>query len=437
MSNRPIIYDEEQGRTFDILSGWRDFLISLGYFAEDIAGSTIGVVTGLTALATTPASLSINLAAGRVYQQSVVDGSSYGALPADSTIVQQQGYAAAQAVLLSTAGLSAGQSRWALIEAQFNQADAVAVGDPTGGLLLYYNSTNPSQPFQGPANDGQIQNTTRNGVCAIRVTLGAAATTGSEVPPNVDAGWLPLYLIDLTFGQTQILSNQILVSGPSVGVGVPSNYPVAPFLAGLLNQHHLGIPGQAPKIDLISEVQHLLPLANLPASNTSGGGIPVMKLFNGNPNGGLAGNSNVNGADDLCWDFTNKVLYICTTTGNAATAVWTSALQSSQTLGTRTVTASTALAILITDQVLFINRTSGVAALTATLPPSPTPGQTFILDDQAGNFNAAPIKVQVNATPSGQAIAGANPDGTTSLTVDYSSTAFRYNADNKIWSVER
>lgn len=437
MANRPIIYDEEQGRTFDVLEGWRDFLVALGYFAEDVNGSTIGVVSGLVATPTTPASLSINLSAGRVYQQAVVDGSSYGALPADSTIVQQQGYADAQQVLLSTAGLSAGQSRWALIEAQFNQADAVAPGDPTGGLLLYYNSSNPSQPFQGPGNDGQIQNTTRNGVCAIRVTLGAAATTGSEVPPNPDAGWLPLYLIDLTFGQTQILSNQILVAGPSVGVGVPNNYANAPFLAGLLNAHHGGIAGQAPKINLAAEVQGILPLLNLLASSATGGGLPVMKLFAGNPNTNVAGNASVNGASDFCWDTTNKVLYVCTTTGNAASAVWTSAVQSSQTLGTREITTSTALAIALNDQVLFFNRTTSVAALTATLPANPTPGQTFILDDQAGNFNAAPVKIVVNTVPAGQTIAGAVPDGSASLNVDFSSTTIRYNATSKIWAIER
>lgn len=78
-----------------------------------------------------------------------------------------------------------------------------------------------------------------------------------------------------------------------------------------------GIP-----IDLTADVSGVLPLSNLPASDTSGG-LPVMKLNAGNPNGSVAGNANVNGASDFCWDTTNSLLYVCTTTGDAAGAVWT------------------------------------------------------------------------------------------------------------------
>jgi hypothetical protein len=91
---------------------------------------------------------------------------------------------------------------------------------------------------------------------------GNVATSGSEAPPNPTAGWVPLYLIDLAFGQMQVTANEILTAGPSVGANVPSNYPQAPFLAGLLNSHHGGITGQAPKIKLASEVQGILPPAN-------------------------------------------------------------------------------------------------------------------------------------------------------------------------------
>lgn len=42
-------------------------------------------------------------------------------------------------------------------------------------------------------------------------------------------------------------------------------------------------------------------------------------LFNaGNPNGVVAGTT-----FQFCWDTTNKILYICTTSGTASTAVWT------------------------------------------------------------------------------------------------------------------
>lgn len=45
---------------------------------------------------------------------------------------------------------------------------------------------------------------------------------------------------------------------------------------------------------------------------------------NGNPNGVVAGTAASAGvAASVVFDFTNKILYVCTTTGNAATAVWT------------------------------------------------------------------------------------------------------------------
>ena len=57
-----------------------------------------------------------------------------------------------------------------------------------------------------------------------------------------------------------------------------------------------------------------MPLARLPASSASGGGIGAFKLNAGNPNMAVAGNANVNGASDMCYDYTNNILYVCTRT---------------------------------------------------------------------------------------------------------------------------
>jgi microcystin-dependent protein len=322
--DRSIIFDQEQLDPFDILWQFKDVLAAIGGLETDLTGQTTTVVAGFAAGPTGPASLTINLAAGRLYQQSVMDSTAYGALASDSSVVQQQGVAPAQSVLLSTAGLSAGQSMWALVQAQFSQLDVVRTGDPTGGVLNYFNSNNPTQPFQGPNNDGASQPTERKATVSIEVIYGAPATTGSEVPPNPTGGWVPLFLVDLTFAQTAITSGQILVAGPSVGSNVPSNYPAAPFLAGLLNQHHKGTSGQAPQIDLTAEVKNTLPLANLPASSTSGGGIGVLKLHAGNPNGNLAGNFKLNGTLDLAVDTVGQLLYFCSVSGTSSTAVWAS-----------------------------------------------------------------------------------------------------------------
>lgn len=52
--------------------------------------------------------------------------------------------------------------------------------------------------------------------------------------------------------------------------------------------------------------------------------LAMFNSFNGNPNGSVAGTAGSTGvAASVIWDYTNKVLYVCTTTGNAASAVWT------------------------------------------------------------------------------------------------------------------
>lgn len=60
--------------------------------------------------------------------------------------------------------------------------------------------------------------------------------------------------------------------------------------------------------ETLSQVQQLM------LSNT-------ILSFAGNPNGNLAGS-----IYQLCWDTTDNILYVCTTTGTSSTAVWTQAI---------------------------------------------------------------------------------------------------------------
>ncbi|HZT90245.1 MAG TPA: hypothetical protein VFA12_20060 [Stellaceae bacterium] len=287
---RPIIYDQSMVRDYDHLWAWRGNEYARSQSLADLLGSTGTVVTGLGATPTAPASLTINLAAGDIYQLAQLDTTAYGSLNPDTTQTMMQGFAVAQTVLLSTSGLGAGQSRYALITASFSQADSIPSDDPTGGLLYYLNTVNPTgAPYSGPNNNNTLQNTRRQGVCTIGVTYGTVATTGSEVPPNAPGGAVGLYLIDLTFGQTQVNANQILVAGPSQGSNTPSNYPQAPFLAGLTQK-------------------------------------PTVGTYAGNPNGNLAGTVvgtvGPSYAPNFCWDTTDGLMWVCSQTGNALTAKW-------------------------------------------------------------------------------------------------------------------
>lgn len=254
--DRSVINPMEQMRDFDFVMFEHDVLVALGGLVADItSGLPQTVLGGLVGSQTTIPSLGVNISAGRIYQLAPSDTVSAGSIPADTSVIVQQGYNPAQIVTLVAP--APGQSQWNLIQAQFSQVDAVRAGDPNGGIVPFYNAANPTQPTS------QSINTIRKGTCVLQVVTGSAATTGTEVPPQATGGWVPLYLIDLAGNQTQITTGQILVAGPSIGTGVPSNYAVAPFLAGLLASHHGGTAGQSPKIKLGSEVQGLLPYANM------------------------------------------------------------------------------------------------------------------------------------------------------------------------------
>ena len=259
--DRPIIDAMEQMRDFDFVMGFHDVLVALSGLSADVfSAPPSGLVGGLVATQTAVPSLTINIGSGRLYQYAASDATAVGSIPQDSNIILQQGYAASQTVTLVPP--AAGQSQWSLIQAAFAQGDAVRGGDPNGGIVPFYNAANPSQPISTSIN------TVRQGVCVIQVISGAPATTGSETPPQPTNGWVGLYLIDLAGGQGTITTNQILKAGPSVGTGVPTNYPYAPFIGGLGASHHFGTIGQAPKVHLDSEVQGILPYSNMATVRT-------------------------------------------------------------------------------------------------------------------------------------------------------------------------
>ncbi len=193
--------------------------------------------------------------------------SEVGSLPLDTTDqIVQQGITFGQTPLSVPSPGTAGQSINYLVEAQFQQVDSNPV------QLLYYNSA-PGQQLQPLL--GTATNTKRGGVCALQVKAGTAATTGTQTTPTPDAGWTGLYVVTVPYGATGITQGEIAL------------YPGAPFISTKL------------------------------------GGF--MQTYAGNPNGFVAGNAGVPGlsAPSLVWDATDTVLWACTTSGTASTAVWT------------------------------------------------------------------------------------------------------------------
>jgi hypothetical protein len=314
MQQRSIFYTLEQILSADLLGAQVYSLVGDANALQSVLGSTQSVISNLILSPTDPSSLTLNLTNGFLASLAQVDSSSYGSLSADTSTVYQLAFNQQTSVVINNT-LEAGQAQYVLIETGFSQIDS----DPQ--VLPYVNISNPAVPLNGPGNTGIAQDTIRNEVAVITVKYGTPATSGSEVPPTVDSGNVAIAYIDLEAGQTTITGGQIL--DPN---SVPGGSPTV-VLAGLLNSHHNGNIGQAPKIHLASgalqEVQGELPVANMVASNNVGA-VSTFREYAGNPNGNVAGNANTNGAADMVYDVTNLLLYVCTTTGNAASAVWTS-----------------------------------------------------------------------------------------------------------------
>ncbi|HME19860.1 MAG TPA: hypothetical protein VKI44_00585 [Acetobacteraceae bacterium] len=196
----------------DILNTNRNGMVALGYLAQAVLGSNT-VVDGLACSPTTPASLTVTVGPGSITQLSVVDTLAYGSLPADTTdpLVKLGINLTASSLTLAPPATS-GQAINYLIEA------ALLEGDTNPVVLPYYNATNPAQPYSGPSNSGVAQNTCRIQQVQLQLKAGAAANSGSQATPPIDNGWVGLYVVTVSYGQTAIGAASIV------------QLPTAPFL---------------------------------------------------------------------------------------------------------------------------------------------------------------------------------------------------------------
>lgn len=194
-------------------------LEAVGFLWNDLTG---GITTALGGWAPSyNGNLTVTLGPGRLYEAQEVDNAAYGSLPQNTSIIVQQAIYAGGLLTFTTSGLSSGQSQWVLVEVTYGQQDIIPAGDPTSGVLTYANPANPTQPYLGPSNAGTSQPTLRNAYATIQLKYGTAAATGSQVPPAVDSGYQPMYLVNLSYGLTNITSSQLFVAGPAVTPNPP------------------------------------------------------------------------------------------------------------------------------------------------------------------------------------------------------------------------
>ncbi|MBN6210681.1 hypothetical protein JYK21_29825 [Ralstonia pickettii] len=165
---------------------------------------TSTVVNGLACVPTSPASLQVNVNPGEMYSLVNVDATAYSSLAADTThSILKQGISLDAVTLSCPAPATGGQSINYLIQAAYQDTDTDNVALP------YYNASNPSQAWSGPANSGTPQSTTRKGAISISAKAGTAATTGSQTTPAPDSGHTGLWVVTVANGQSTITASNI------------------------------------------------------------------------------------------------------------------------------------------------------------------------------------------------------------------------------------
>ena len=174
---------------------------------------TSGTVNGLPCTPTSPATMTVQIGAGEIYQMADLEATACGTLPANTTntILKQGIQLGTSTTTAFAAPTTSGQSINYLIEVQYQDSDISL--DPTTGnspiVELFYNSVNPQAPWSGPNDSGATSNTFRDGIVAYQIKAGASATTGSQVTPTPDAGWIGLWVVSVPFGATTLTSSNI------------------------------------------------------------------------------------------------------------------------------------------------------------------------------------------------------------------------------------
>jgi hypothetical protein len=201
--DRQIVYPGSIPLDTDILSLQRNTMVALGYLVQATLGAA-PAVDGLACTATSPASLTVQVGPGSIITMGPVEASPFGSLPSDTADpLMKMGVNTQPVPFTLTAPATSGQSIAYLIQASILEADALPI------VLPYYNAANPLQPFSGQDNSGAAQNTRRVQKVQLQVKPGAPANAGAQAAPSVDAGWVGLYVVTVSYGQTQLTAASI------------------------------------------------------------------------------------------------------------------------------------------------------------------------------------------------------------------------------------
>ena len=206
--DRQTIYPGSIPLETDLLNTNRNVLIALGKLAAATIGTATGV-NGFPCTQTTVPSMAVTVGAGEIYSLQNLDNSAYSSLAADTTHqIVKQGILLDAVNLSCPAPATAGYSVVYLIQASYQDVDDTPV------VLPYYNSANPALGFSGPGGSGSAQNTKRRGAVVLSAKAGTPATTGTQVAPAADSGYVGMWTVTVANGASTVVNANIaLASG--------------------------------------------------------------------------------------------------------------------------------------------------------------------------------------------------------------------------------
>lgn len=221
--DRQTTYSGQVPRVLDLLMAQQNTMVALAKLSASVFGTST-IVDGFTCTPTTPASLSVILTPGSIYQIEDLEQSAWSAVAQDLThTILKQGILLDNVTLTVTPPSTVGFSQVYLLEVQYSDTDSGAL------VLPYYNAASPTTPFSGPGNAGTAQNTIRKGAVAYQMKAGTAAPSGSQVTPAADAGWVGLFAVTVAQGQTTVTAGNITtVLGTVPGLPTSQQSPFIP-----------------------------------------------------------------------------------------------------------------------------------------------------------------------------------------------------------------
>ena len=203
--NRGIIYPGQVPLETDLLYAQQQAMVGLSKLAAAVLGTST-LTNGLAVTQTGVASMNVQVAPGEIYAMANLEATAYSSLALDAThTVLKQGVLLDAALLALTAPGTAGFSVNYLIQATFAEVDGTPV------TLPYYNASNPSTAYSGPANAGTAQNTRRLGSVVLSAKAGTAATTGSQTTPAPDSGYVGIAVVTVANGAVTVVNGNISV----------------------------------------------------------------------------------------------------------------------------------------------------------------------------------------------------------------------------------